>query len=269
MSEKEQQVLLQPYLELKEQPGGEISVIYKATNKSKKDQKLSFTSGLKADAILYDKNETKLSQYSDNILSTQALQEVTLKPEESIEQQFIFENIPNGEYVVEAFLTGNEQQVKARMVLTVQENTVTLGSDPVILTNSVLEIDKNLLDTYNQIKESNNPDALANLEPFQVFQLYMYTQADQDFKTLYQYYFTNSDQVDLDTFVKESKIKTNVQNIEHFIRKLNEIREFNVVKTEIDRAYVEFTLPGEQDIFQFKLQQDENKIWRVLWMSLQ
>lgn len=53
------------------------------------------------------------------------------------------------------------------------------------------------------------------------------------------------------------------------MRKLNELREFNVVKTEIDRAYVEFTLPGESEALQFKLQQNENKIWKVYWMPLQ
>lgn len=46
--------------------------------------------------------------------------------------------------------------------------------------------------------------------------------------------------------------KTNVQNNDAFMCKLNELREFNVVKTEIDRAYVEFTLPGESEFLQFK-----------------
>ncbi|KAA0549962.1 hypothetical protein FZW96_01020 [Bacillus sp. BGMRC 2118] len=269
MSEQEQQIPLQPYIEAQEQPGGKISIIYKASNKSKVDQTLSFTSGLQTDAILYDKSGSKIAQYSDSLLSTQAIQEVTLKPEEFIEQQFLFEDIPNGEYVIEAFLTAKEQQVTAKMNVTVQENTIKLGSKPVNLTSSPLEIDGNLLEIFNEFKQSHNQDVLADLEPFQIFQLYMYTQAGQDFKTLYHLYISNPDQVNVDTFVKESMNSTNVQNIDQFMSKFNEVREFTVVATEIDRAYVEFTLPGEQNELQFQLQKNENQIWQVLWMPLQ
>lgn len=55
--EQDQIISLQQLLEANEQPGGIITITYRAENKSNKEQKLTFTSRLQADAILYEKSE--------------------------------------------------------------------------------------------------------------------------------------------------------------------------------------------------------------------
>lgn len=51
---------------------------------------------------------------------------------------------------------------------------------------------------------SYDPTILVNLEPFEVYQLYVYVIAVQDFKSLHYLHSVDPNQVPIDTYVKES-----------------------------------------------------------------
>lgn len=99
-------------LEITEQDNG-VNVTYRVVNTSAESQKLSFSNGLKVDYILFDSEGKKLKQYSDEVVSTQALEEVTLKKDEEFTQEFKLEDLTNGQYRLEVFLTAKEDQAKS------------------------------------------------------------------------------------------------------------------------------------------------------------
>lgn len=262
------------YIATKEE-NNQVFVHYKAENTSGVEQTLTFNSGLKADLIVLDKAGNKVYQYSDNVMSTQAIEEVTLQPNEVLEYEFVLSEVPNGDYVVEAFLTATEESAsesRVLMDLTVQQSShsgETSGSQPVQIGNSLVELNQQQLDLYEQFKADKDSSLLANVEPFDIFQLYMYAKATEDFETLYYFHNVDQDNLPVAKFVEESTTDTSLANNKSFINNLKEVREFNVVSTEENRLYVEFQLPNEAESLQFKMEKGEDQVWRALWLPFQ
>jgi hypothetical protein len=310
----------------------QVKVVYKVENISNEDQLLTFTSGLQADVIVYDTEGNKVYQYSDEFMSTQAMEELAMKPKDVLEKEFIFSGLQNGKYVVEAFLTAKEEQAKVMMDLIVENSfSKTAGTligviDPqsveievdgktsayqlsdaaksqiqfihdgtnveflfsvndneqqviqdfitekpltIELEQSILELDDKLAELLENFKLNKEKDStyLANLQPFQIFKLYMNTQASKDFETLYYYHFVDQDNMPIDQYMTESNNQTSIKNLEAFMEKLVQVREFNVVPVDQNHVNIEFKLDGE--VLQFKMEKDENNVWRVLWSPLQ
>ncbi|MBM7662077.1 hypothetical protein JOC85_002884 [Bacillus mesophilus] len=317
------------YIEAGEE-NNQIKVVYKVENISNEDQLLTFTSGLQADVIVYDEEGNKAYQYSDEFMSTQAMEELAMKPKDLLEKEFIFSGLQNGKYVVEAFLTAKEEQAKVMMDLIVDNSfskssgtlvgvidsqsveievdgktsayqltdaaksqiqfihdgtkveflfTVNDNKQQVIqefimdqpltieLEKSVLELDDKLTELLENFKLNKETDSsyLANLQPFQIFKLYMNTQANEDFETLYYYHFVDQDNMPIDQYVAESNDR--IANVKVFMEKLNQVREFNVLLVNQNRVNIEFELDGE--ILEFKMEKDENNVWRALWLPFQ
>ncbi|MCM3768705.1 BsuPI-related putative proteinase inhibitor [Neobacillus niacini] len=99
-----------------------IKVNYLVKNTSGETQNLSFTNGLKVDFILYDDQGKKLRQLSDEVVSTQALEEVTLGKDEEFSKEFIIEDVYNGKYILEVFLTAKEEEAKVSRHITVEKS---------------------------------------------------------------------------------------------------------------------------------------------------
>ncbi|AZU62813.1 BsuPI-related putative proteinase inhibitor [Neobacillus mesonae] len=91
----------------------DVVVLYKVKNLSGEAKRLSFTSGLEVDFILYDHNGNILKRYSEEVLSTQALKEITFENNQEIERMFKIPGLVNGNYKVEAFLLAKEEEAKA------------------------------------------------------------------------------------------------------------------------------------------------------------
>ena len=85
---------------------------YKVKNLSGKTQKLTFTSGLVADYIVSDLEGKKVKQYSDEVMSTQAIKELELESNQEITKEFTINDLPNGHYKIEVFLTAKEEEAK-------------------------------------------------------------------------------------------------------------------------------------------------------------
>ncbi|GHH99298.1 BsuPI-related putative proteinase inhibitor [Neobacillus kokaensis] len=102
----------QAKVEIKEE-NDDVAVLYKVKNLSGAAKKLSFSSGLEADFILYDHNGHILKRYSEEILSTQALKEVMLENNQEIDRVFKIPGLVNGSYKIEVFLLAKEEQAKA------------------------------------------------------------------------------------------------------------------------------------------------------------
>ncbi|WP_456279313.1 BsuPI-related putative proteinase inhibitor [Bacillus sp. AK128] len=330
-SQEEVQTIYKTYIEAGEE-NNQVKVVYKVENISGEDQTLTFTSGLQADVIVYDKEGNKVYQYSDEFMSTQAIENLTLKPSDLLEKEFVFSGLENGNYVVEAFLTAKEEQAKVMMDLTIEhsytqaagtligvidshsveievngttsayqlsdaaksqlqfihdgtnveflyavnenkqqviQEFITEQPQTIELEESVLVLDDKLVelsDNFNLNKEKDSA-YLANLQPFQIFKLYMYTQAGQDFEKLYYFHFVDQDNLPVDQYVAESKNESNVKNIDAFMKRLDQVREFTVVPVDDTRVNIEFGLDGE--MLQFKMEKDEQNVWRVLWMPFQ
>ena len=73
-----------PSIEIKEE-NKSIIINYKVKNLSGEPQILSFPNGLQADFIVYDEKGSKVKQYSDEVMSTQAITEVTLENNDEIQ----------------------------------------------------------------------------------------------------------------------------------------------------------------------------------------
>jgi hypothetical protein len=97
------------------QQNNTVIVEYKTKNISDKMVKLTFPTGLKVDYIIYDEQGTKVKQYSDVVMATQAIVEVELQNGEEINQEFTISDLSNGKYVVELFLTAKEEEAKGAL----------------------------------------------------------------------------------------------------------------------------------------------------------
>lgn len=117
----------QTYIDTKEE-NNDVIVNYKVKNVSEETQKLTFTSGLQADFIIYDQEGNKVKQYSDEVSSIQAIQEVELEKNQELENGFTISDLTNGQYKMEVFLTAKEEQAKVVKDLIVKESDYAKGS---------------------------------------------------------------------------------------------------------------------------------------------
>lgn len=108
-------------IETKEENGTMI-INYKVKNLSGKTQKLTFPSGLEADYIVYDQEGKKIKQYSDEVMSTQAIKELELENNQEITKEFKISELANGTYKIEVFLTAKEEEAKVVTDLIVKKS---------------------------------------------------------------------------------------------------------------------------------------------------
>ena len=116
-----------PSIEIKEENNSTI-INYKVKNISGGPLKLSFPSGLQADYIVSDEEGKKVKQYSEEVMSTQAITEMTLDNNQEIQNSFTISDLYNGTYKIEVFLTAKEEQAKVVMDLMVEESLFTKAS---------------------------------------------------------------------------------------------------------------------------------------------
>jgi hypothetical protein len=116
-----------PSIEIKEENNSTI-INYKVKNISGGPLKLSFPSGLQADYIVYDEQGKKVKQYSDEVISTQAITEMTFDNNQEIQNSFTISDLYNGNYKIEVFLTAKEQQAKVLMDVKVEKSIFTMAS---------------------------------------------------------------------------------------------------------------------------------------------
>lgn len=118
-------------IEAKEE-GNKVVVEYTVKNLASESRELTFMTGLKADYILYDETGKKIKQFSDDAMSTQAIQEVTLEQNQDLANQFAIENLPNGNYKLEVFLTAKEEQAKVVTDLVVKDSKFSKGEGTLV-----------------------------------------------------------------------------------------------------------------------------------------
>lgn len=116
-----------PSIEIKEENNSTI-INYKVKNLSGGPIKLYFPSGLQADYIVYDEEGKKVKQYSDEVMSTQAITEMTFDNNQEIQNSFTISDLYNGTYKIEVFLTAEEEQAKVVMDLLVEKSLFTKAS---------------------------------------------------------------------------------------------------------------------------------------------
>jgi hypothetical protein len=116
-----------PMIETKEE-NNSIIINYNVKNLSGEPQKLTFPSGLQADYIVYDEEGKKVKQYSEEVMSTQAINEVTLENNQEIQNSFTISELYNGRYKIELFLTAKEEQAKVVTDLIVENSLYSKGS---------------------------------------------------------------------------------------------------------------------------------------------
>ncbi|WP_413298829.1 BsuPI-related putative proteinase inhibitor [Bacillus sp. 1P10SD] len=116
-----------PSLEIKED-NHDMIVKYAVKNISGKKQTLTFSSGFKADFIVYDQNGKKVKQYSEEVSVTQATEEISLDNKKEMEQKFTISDLPNGQYKLEVFLTSKEEEAQTDAEFIVTNSIYTNGS---------------------------------------------------------------------------------------------------------------------------------------------
>ena len=105
-----------------------VTIKYKVKNLSGVSQKLTLPSGLQADYIVYDEAGKKVKQYSDEVMSTQAIVEVMLENNQEISNEFTISDLYNGRYRVEVFLRAEEEQAKVVTDLIIEKSIYSKGS---------------------------------------------------------------------------------------------------------------------------------------------
>ncbi|MFP7298395.1 BsuPI-related putative proteinase inhibitor [Neobacillus niacini] len=110
-----------PSIETKED-NNSIIINYKVKNLSGEPQKLSFLTGLQADYIIYDEKGKKIKQYSEEVMATQAISEMTIENNQEIQNSFAISDLYNGTYRIEVFLTAKEEQAKVVTDLIVEKS---------------------------------------------------------------------------------------------------------------------------------------------------
>lgn len=116
-----------PSLEINED-NHDMIINYVVKNISGKKQTLTFSNGLMADYIVYDQKGKKVKQYSEEVSSTQAMEEVSLENNKAIEQKFTISDLPNGPYQLEVFLNSKEKTAKTEAEFLVKNSLYTIGS---------------------------------------------------------------------------------------------------------------------------------------------
>jgi Intracellular proteinase inhibitor len=101
---------------------GNVKLNYKAKNQTENVVTYTFPSGLTVDYIVYDSEGKKFTQYSDQVLSTLAIEEMTLKQGEEYQENFIIKGLPNGKYTIDVFLNTKEDQAKTSKKFTVKNS---------------------------------------------------------------------------------------------------------------------------------------------------
>ncbi|MFJ5716978.1 BsuPI-related putative proteinase inhibitor [Neobacillus sp. NPDC093127] len=131
-----------------------IIIKYKVKNISGKVQKLTFSSGLEADFIVYNQAGKKVKQYSDDVMSTQVMKEILLENNQEISKEFTISDFTNGHYKIEVFLTAKEEEAKAVTDLIVK-NSFSKGSGELVglIDNHTVEIDIDGIKTAFQLTE--------------------------------------------------------------------------------------------------------------------
>lgn len=130
-SEKEIAAELHPTIDVKEE-GNKVAVVYKVKNLAAEPQDLTFNNGLKADYILYDEAGNKIKQLSEEAITTQAIQEVTLDQNDELTNEFTIENLSNGKYKLEVFLRAKEEQAKVVTDFTVENSKLSKGEGTLV-----------------------------------------------------------------------------------------------------------------------------------------
>jgi Intracellular proteinase inhibitor len=120
-------VQFHPSIEIKEE-NNSVIINYKVKNLSGEPQKLSFPNGLQADFIVYDEKGLKVKQYSEEVMSSQAITEVTLENNQEIQNSFTISDLYNGSYRIEVFLTAAEEEAKVVTDLLVENSVYTKAS---------------------------------------------------------------------------------------------------------------------------------------------
>ncbi|MFC4737232.1 BsuPI-related putative proteinase inhibitor [Bacillus daqingensis] len=92
---------------------GEINVTLTLTNNGDSDAALDFRSGQKYDVKIYDSSGTKVYDYSEDMMFTQALETVELAAGESISYEVRASVNGEGPYQIEAAVTAAEVNGKA------------------------------------------------------------------------------------------------------------------------------------------------------------
>lgn len=89
------------------------TVDYTVKNESENELELTFPSGLTTDYIIYNKNGEKVVQYSDDIMTTMAIETVMLAAGEELTYQYVIDGLDAGSYTIHLFLTDSNHEASA------------------------------------------------------------------------------------------------------------------------------------------------------------
>ncbi|MGG3563350.1 BsuPI-related putative proteinase inhibitor [Neobacillus rhizosphaerae] len=172
-----------PSLEIKED-NHDMTIKYAVKNISGKKQTLTFSNGLKADFIVYDQNEKKVKQYSEEVSSTQATEEISLDNNKDIEQEFTISDLPNGQYKLEVFLTSKEDMAKTEAEFIVKNSIYTNGSGQYVgqMDPHTIEVSINGNKSAFQLSDEANKQLTSIKEGEQIS--FIYSEKDNGQKTI-------------------------------------------------------------------------------------
>ncbi|WLR51762.1 S-layer homology domain-containing protein [Bacillus tianshenii] len=88
---------------------GTVKVSYTAKNQTPYELDFTFHNGLKVDYILSNSEGEVISQYSNEVMTTQAIETITLKQAEEINREFLLKDLKPGSYSIKLFLNVPEQ----------------------------------------------------------------------------------------------------------------------------------------------------------------
>ncbi|MGD7052953.1 BsuPI-related putative proteinase inhibitor [Sutcliffiella horikoshii] len=98
--------------------------LFKVTNDQEEDAEIQFSSGQEYDYVVYDESGSEVKRYSEGMMYTQAIKEVVLAPEESLEYPISYNDLtaslPPGEYTIQFIFTDSNHHATAKETFTVE-----------------------------------------------------------------------------------------------------------------------------------------------------
>lgn len=152
---KQNEIAAKFHATIETKPENQSMIIhYRVKNLSDKTQKLTFLTGLEADYIVHALQGKKVKQYSDEVMSTQAIKEIELGSNQEITKKFTISDLPNGHYKIEVFLTAKEEEAKVVTDLIIK-NSYNKGSGVLVgqMDPHTIEIDIEGKKVAFQLKE--------------------------------------------------------------------------------------------------------------------
>lgn len=139
-------------------------------------------------------------------------------------------------------------------------------------TTSLLELNDEEMEIYNEFKENYDESVLQGVEPLSVCKMYFYASTDKDYETQYELYIKDEEYVQ---WSKEEHLSFSESDRMKEFDQFEKVEDLKVDITDSKHANVnwiygdDFTVDGNPIRMGFNLVKNKEGVWKVHFMPMQ